>query len=120
MRGTSYTKSDSYFVGIRVKKNEQVTMTKIDLAHAVRAYFKTFLEEWVGKQKIIEGVTKFRFAEEVAAKNVDFQIRYCTRETLPEEVRPKEGQREEVLLGKRRERDEVQGAVEREAKEGLK
>ena len=76
-----YTESDSFYIGIRVKKNINLQHMQIDLSQKIRDYYRTFMEVWVQKS---EELTKW-----MVEGSVDIRIAYLRQEQLPEEVRPK-------------------------------
>ncbi|TNV83775.1 hypothetical protein FGO68_gene2709 [Halteria grandinella] len=87
----AYTKSDSYFIGMRIKRNETVEMVTVDLTQTIQKYYES-LAQWIHDQQ--------PDCEEAAGlKHVDVQIRYVGQEGLPEDVKPK-------MIGKRKERDQ--------------
>ena len=83
-----YGVSETYFIGIRVKKNENIESLRVDLTQSISKFYSKF-----------SGTITEEMAEIVNSKQVDLQINYVTRENLPEEVKPKA--KNGTVLGRR-------------------
>ena len=75
--GLQYQETDSYFVGIRVKRNDKRQQVSIDLSQAIKDYYEFFMREVSDKTTYYEDIT---------TKRVDFQIKYLKRDDLPIEI----------------------------------
>ena len=80
----TYTKSTSFFIGIRVKTNKNVQLMQIDFSSHIQAYFESFIGHHFTVSKD-SGV----LLEWVTQRLVDIRIKYVSRDDLPDEVRPK-------------------------------
>lgn len=80
----TYTKSTSFFIGVRVKTNKNVQLMQIDFSSHIQAYFESFIGHHFSVNK--EGEVLLDW---VTQKLVDIRIKYVSRDELPEEVRPK-------------------------------
>jgi hypothetical protein len=76
-----YTETDSFYIGIRVKKNLQIQPMQIDLSQKIKDYYQTFMDVWVKKS---EELTQW-----MVDGKVDIRVAYLTQDQLPPEVRPK-------------------------------
>ena len=75
-----YNESDSFYIGLRVKKNLPLQSMEIDLSNKIRDYYSDFMKKWVKKseelnQWMVDGL-------------VDIRIAYLKQQELPAEVRP--------------------------------
>ena len=62
-----YTETDSFYIGIRVKKNLQLQPMQIDLSQKIKDYYQTFMDVWVKKseeltQWMVDGKVDIRVA----------------------------------------------------------
>ena len=76
-----YTETDSFYIGIRVKKNLQLQAMQIDLSQKIKDYYQTFMDVWVKKS---EELTQW-----MVDGKVDLRVTYLRQDQLPPEVRPK-------------------------------
>ena len=65
---SQFTKSDSFFIGVRVKKNTALVQCKLDLTDNVKTYYEFLYKSFLNPhaEKVSE------FSEKLAAKQVDF------------------------------------------------
>ena len=74
--------SDTYYFGIRIKKNDSGMQVRVDLTETIKIFYKNLKEKWISQdEKLMELIVK---------KQADIQVNYKRREQLPDEVRPKD------------------------------
>ncbi len=71
MNGTSHTESESYYIGVRVKKNELMQLMKIDLTEHIKKFYTYMMTKTSEDQYLSEALTN---------RNIELQIRYMTRD----------------------------------------
>lgn len=110
LENTEYANSEAYYFGIRIKKNpaafsnENNGIQRVDFKDTIKIFYQK-LKEW-----LIYDETLMKWVKE---KTVDIRITYHSRETLPDEVRPRveavfkyDGN---TILGKRKTRENDDG-----------
>eukprot|EP00347_Sterkiella_histriomuscorum_P020501 403337557 len=86
---------DTYYFGIRIKKNESDAQMRIDLTDTIKIFYKK-LREWIS--------VDHKLMQMIVDKLVDIKINYIRRETLPDVIRPRGAQNlneQDSALGKR-------------------
>ena len=71
---------DTYYFGIRIKKNESDAQMRIDLTDTIKIFYKK-LREWIS--------VDHKLMSMIVEKLVDIKINYIRRETLPDLIRPR-------------------------------